>query len=171
MKIIKRKSASEIIIDWIFVLIGGFLVYDTINLIYAYHFTGMLFYIMFPMTTLVSQLILGLFFLRAGVNSIMDGKKQFYLKKITGLMLLFYPINIVLLELFRSGKTYGYLLYFALIPLGLLIYGLAQKAENYKREKENQFVIADWKMVFGVIFIYLLIDLIFYKWSYLDRIL
>ncbi|WP_321515302.1 hypothetical protein [Marinifilum fragile] len=81
LKIIKRKSTSEIIIDWIFVLVGGFLVYDAIYFIYAYHFGSILFLFMVPMTTLISKLVLGLAFLGTGLNSIKNGKKTILFEK------------------------------------------------------------------------------------------
>lgn len=171
LNIIKRKRASEIIIDWIFVLIGGFLVYDTIYLIYAYHFTGMLFLFMLPMTTLISQLVIGLVFIWSGVNSILDGRLQFNLRKVAGIMLVFYPINQVLLELLSFGKSYKYIFGFVWFALGILIYSLAAKTENKKFNKKNHFLRTDWKLMFLVIFIYILIDLIFYNWNFLDRVL
>ncbi|WP_321295876.1 hypothetical protein [Marinifilum fragile] len=171
LNIIKRKRVSEIIIDWIFVLVGVFLVYDAIYLIYAYHFTGMLFLFMLPMTTLVSQLVIGLVFIWSGVNSILDGKLQFKIRKVAGIMLVFYPINQVLLDLLSFGQSNKYIFGFVWFALGVLIYRITVRTENKKLNKESHFLRTDWKLMFLGIFIYILIDLIFYNWNFLDRVL
>lgn len=171
LNIIKRKRVSEIIIDWIFVLVGVFLVYDAIYLLYAYHFTGMLFLFMLPMTTLISQLVIGLVFIWSGVNSILDGKLQFKIRKVAGIMLVFYPINQVLLDLLSFGKSNKYIFGFVWFALGVLIYRITVRTDNKKLNKESHFLRTDWKLMFLGIFIYILIDLIFYNWNFLDRVL
>lgn len=170
-KSVKKRSVTEFIISFLSILVGITLIYNSAYFIYAYHFTSILFYLMLPMTTLISELIIGLFLTFSGFYLITNNRKQTFFNKLTGILIIFYTLNEISLYTLRYGWSYEYLRYLFFLPFGLFLYLFIRQKKYTILEESYHLLRSDKvKIVAGLTF-FLVIDILLYSWNYTDRIL
>ncbi len=168
---IKKRNITEVIISSLSILAGITLIYDSCYLIYAYHFTSILFLFMLPMTTLISELVIGLFLSFSGFYFLTNNRILTSFNKLTGILIVLFSLNQILLNQLRYEWTYESLMYFIVLPFGVFLY-LFMKQKKYAIHEENYPRLRPdrIKIIIGLS-IYLMIDVFFYSWDYMDRIL
>jgi len=168
---IKKRNAIEIIISSISILVGVTLIYNLAYLIYAYHFTSILFYLMLPMTTLISELIIGLFLTFSGFYLLTNNRKLTLFNKLTGLLIVIYSLNQILLAQLRYEWNYDSLIYAIVLPVGVFLYlFMRQKKYTILEVSYHRLVSDKIKLTIGLS-VFLMIDILFYSWDYTDRFL
>lgn len=172
LKFINRLSNTEKIIGILSLIAGIILTYDSIYLIYAYHFTGILFMFMTPITTLVVNLMIGIFLISSSLFSLKNNKKSSLIYKFSGIFLIIYPFNINFIDFIKNDWFDSSLYIFIIIPFGLLLLLYYNRNKFKENEKVNIFNRLD-KLKYIICFLlYVFIDIIFINWSYhLDRIM
>lgn len=166
-KLIKTRGIAEIILSFFSIIAGIILTFHSAYLIYAYHFSSILFLFMVPMTVLISELVIGLFLASSGFYLLSNHRNQTIFYKLTGILIMLYPLNLNLLEFLRQYWSTNSLKIFIVFPLGLFLYlfmwqrKYRMSEENYKTMKRDKI-----KLTF-VLLTYILIDALFYNWNYL----
>ena len=165
LKTLKERNLIEIIISSLSILVGIFIIYQSIYLIYSYHFRKVLFLFMYPMTNLVSELVIGLFLTFSGFFLITDNKKQTFFYKFTGILMMIFPLNEILL----TNMSFLELLQLLIIFIfGLFLYLFMRQKKYAIHEEDCRYLRLDVvKLIIGVA-IFLLIDVSFYSWNYFD---
>lgn len=168
---LKTLTIIEKLISILSLVIGLILSYESIYLIYAYNFSSILFLFMIPMTSLISNLIIGLFLIYSSLNLISSNKRTTFFYKLTGILIMLHPINLNLLDYFKNDWTIRSLFILILIPFGSILY-IVFNQKKYKSSEQTltMFRYDIVKVTIGL-FTFLLIDLFFWGWNYLDRIL
>ncbi len=163
MKIFKKEiNVLELLISILLLLIGGFMIYWAIYFIYAYHFTSALWLYMQPMTTLVVELILGIFLIASAYALFTNRNIRGSLYRFSGILIMLCSINLMILEILDSYWHIQKLLYLALFPIGLFLYLFFNQKKYIDNIKNHNVVV-----LLGVgVGIYFLIDIIFYNWTY-----
>lgn len=165
LRILKERNVLEIVISLLSILAGVFVIYQSIYLVYAYHFGKALFLIMYPMTNLISELIIGLFLTFSGFFLLTNNKKQTFFYKLTGVLLMIFPLNEILLE---NMSSLDLMKLFVIFTFGLLLY-LFMGQKKYRIHEENcHYLRYDVAKIFIALAIFLLIDVSFYSWNYFD---
>ena len=166
-KLIKTRDIAEIIISFFSIIAGIILTYHSAYLIYAYHFTRILFLIMVPMTELISELVIGLFLAYSGFYLLSNHRKQTIFYKLTGILIMLYPFNQNLIDLLRHYWSTYSLMIFIVFPLGLFLY-LFMRQQKYRLKEENYKTMKSDKIKLAfVLLTFILIDALFYNWNYL----
>jgi hypothetical protein len=166
-KLIKTRNIPEIIIGVLSIIAGVLLTSQTVYLLYAYHFSSILFFFMVPMTELISELAIGLFLTFSGFYLLSNHRKQTIFYKLTGILIMIYPLNQNLLELLRHYWSTNSLRIFIVFPLGLFLYLFMRKREYRMNEENYKTMKMDKIKLAFVLLTYILIDALFYNWNYL----
>ncbi|MDH6310342.1 hypothetical protein M2451_003229 [Dysgonomonas sp. PFB1-18] len=162
----KDQSKKDLIIEILIAIIpfgiGGLLIYRSIYLIYGYHFTNSLWFVMLPMTTLVLGFILGTLLVISAILIFVNKPKGAFLYRLSGLFIILYPININIIDFLKGYQDNLDSWWITiLIPIGLLVFlffnqkKYVQTSKSYKKE-----------ILLIVLFIFLLTDIAFYNWNY-----
>jgi len=155
-EIIKDKTKSEYIICILSLMIGVFLIYNSTYFIYAYHFTGWLFLMMFPMITLIAWLIIGLFLVLSSMCLLLSNNLlSVSLYKFSSTIIILYPFNEMLFN------YYGDFILSSIIFLaGIFLYLFFNRKRYIQNEKLKIYI-----PLLGL-FLYLCIDILFFSWCY-----
>lgn len=155
---------SEILIAIPSFSIGGLLIYRSIYLIYGYHFTNSLWFVMLPMTTLVLGLILGLLLVMSAILIFVNKPKGSFLYRLSGLFIILYPININLIDFLKGYQDNLDSWWITiLIPIGLLVFLFFNQKKYIQMDKSYRKEIS-----LIVLSIFLLTDIAFYNWNYFE---
>ena len=166
-KWIKTRNIPEIIIGVLSIIAGVLLTSQAVYLLYAYHFSSILFLFMVPMTELISELAIGLFLTSSGFYLLSNHRKQTIFYKLTGILIMLYPFNLNLLELLRQYWSTNSLRIFIVFPLGLFLY-LFMRQQKYRMNEENFITMKSDKIKLAIVLLtFILIDALFYNWNYL----
>jgi hypothetical protein len=166
-KLIRTRDVAEIILSLFSIIAGIILTYLSAYLIYAYHFSSILFLFMVPMTELISELVIGLFLASSGFYLLSQHRKQTVFYKLTGILIMLYPFNLNLLELLSQYWSTNSMRIFVVFPLGLFFYLFFRK-RKYRMNEENYKIMKSDKIKLTFVFLtYILIDALFYNWNYL----
>jgi len=168
---ISRLSNSEKIIGFISLIIGLLLTYDSIYLIYAYHFTGILFMFITPMNTLVVNLIIGLLLIISSLYLLKNIVKSRLCYQLSGIIIIIYPFNENLIDIIRNDWYVNSLFIFISIPFGLLLLFYNRnkvKEQVNKKIQIHRLIIIKFLICFAL---YTIVDVLFMNWTYLDRIM
>lgn len=96
--LIKTRNLIELTIGFISILLGLILTFEYLSLLYKYNFTNALFFYMEPMTTLISELIIGLMLIFSGYFLLTCNNKLTLFYKLTGILIFFNFFNQILLD-------------------------------------------------------------------------
>jgi hypothetical protein len=166
-KLIKTRNIPEIIIGVLSIIAGVLLTSQTVYLLYAYHFSSILFLFKVPMTELISELVIGLFLAFSGFYLLSNHRKQTIFYKLTGILIMLYPFNLNLLEFLRQYWSTYSLMIFIVFPLGLFLY-LFMRQQKYRLKEENYKTMKNDKIKLAfVLLTFTMIDALFYNWNYL----
>lgn len=142
---------------------GLILTLNSAYYIWAYNFTGILFLFMLPVTILVSELIIGLFLTFSGYCLITSRRISVLLYKMTGILMILYPINQFILDKLDSLPFDNYLIPYLFLPFGLFLYALMHSKKYKEFDKKHKRLKSEIiKIVIGLE-IFILIDVIFYS--------
>lgn len=166
-ELIKMRNIPEIIIGGFSIIGGVLLTVQTVYLLYAYHFSSILFVFMVPMIELISELVIGLFLASSGFYLLSNHREQTKFFKITGILIMLYPFNLNLLELLRHYWSTNSLRIFIVFPLGLFLYLFMRKRKYTMNEENYKAMRMDKIKLAFVLLIYSMIDALFYNWNYL----
>lgn len=167
----KLLSNIEKVIFTSLLITGSLLTYNSIYLIYAYNFTGILFMFMIPMTTLVNSLTIGLLLIISSFVILKQKSKSGLTYKVAGILIVLYPLNKNLIEIIKEGWFIESLFSFIFFPIGILIYLLFNRKEyNSYYSYKNLQSIDKYKFIFCLCWIFI-IDILFVNWTYLDEII
>ncbi len=113
---------------------------------------------MMPMTTLVGGLVSGAFLTGSACALFFNKRKGVMLYRLSAILLMFFPINSILLDI-----LYGYVQDLVLstilfFPIGLFLYLFFRSKKYPKSHTAALFMIG--------VGVYLFIDPVFYDWSY-----
>lgn len=171
IKSFKNLTIIEKLISISSLFVGSIMCYNSVYLIYAYNFTGILFMFMTPMTSLVSNLIIGLLLICSGLNLISNNNKTTFYYKLTGILIMLFPINLNILDYLNGYWTTSSLLFLILIPIGIILYVVFDQ-KKYKSSEQplNIFHLDTMKFTIGIL-AFLLIDIFLNNWNSLDRTL
>ena len=153
------NRVMELVVVIVSMIVGISLICKSIYFIYGYHFTSALWFFMYPMTTLVTNLVVGCLLVISAGFSFANKTKGGCLFRQTGIFVIVYSININLLVFFNDS-WYLSTLYDSIVCflLGIVLYlFFAQK----KYAVENKIIK---KLVLSVI-VFLLIDFAFNNWE------
>jgi len=166
-----KLNFSEKLLSIISLLFGLKLTISSAYYIWAYNFSSILFLFMIPMTILVSELLIGLFMTLSGYYMIVNGEKSVFFYKMAGILMILYPLNHFILDKLDFIWLDNYFIPYLILPFGLFIYILMFRKTNTNIDKKQEsFRLELVKIVLGLV-IFILIDVIFCSWNYLDRIL
>ena len=166
LQFIKTRTAPEIIISILSLIVGVFLTYDSIHFIYSYNFSSVLYCYMHPMTTLVSELFIGMLLTTSGLSFLIKKFNTTYLYKLSGIAIALYSINLNLLDLLEDYWSIQSGINFILIPIGVFIY-LFFNQKRYIIHKISRSIASSDIIKTGIAtIIFLIIDLSFYNWTY-----
>lgn len=167
----KNLTIIEKFISISSLFIGSIMCFDSVSMIYAYNFTGNLYMFMTPMSSLVSNLIIGLLLVYSSLNLISNNKKTTFFYKLTGILIMLYPINLNILDYLNGYWTSKSLFFMILIPIGTILYVVFnQKKHKTSEQPLNIFNLDTMKFTIGIL-AFLLIDIFLNNWNYLDRTL
>jgi len=123
------------------------------------------------MTTLISELVIGLFLAFSGFYFLTNSRILTSFNKLTGILLILFSLNQILLNQLRHEWTYESLMYLIVLPFGVFLY-LFMKQKKYAIHEEYYPRLRPdrIKIIIGLS-IYLMIDVLFYSWDYMERIL
>ncbi|MBK7212433.1 MAG: hypothetical protein IPH88_03845 [Bacteroidales bacterium] len=169
--LIKNRAIDEIIIGFLLVVTGLLLMYNSIYFIYAYNYSSILFLFMVPMTTLVSELIISLFLVYSGYHLITNNQEQTIFIKITSIIIMIYPVNRIFIDLLRHHKITDSLNIILVLPLGLLLYLYISQRKFVEKEGHSSLIKKDNLKVLIGFCLFITIDLLFYSWNYMTRII
>ncbi len=166
-KLIRTRDVAEIILSLFSIIAGIILTYHSAYLIYAYHFSSLLFLFMVPMTELITELVIGLFLTSSGFYLLSNHRKQTTFYKLTGILIMVYPFNQNLINLLRHYWSTYSLIIFIVFPLGLFLYLFTRKRKYRMNEVNYKAMKMDKIKLMFVLLTYILIDALFYNWNYL----
>lgn len=159
------RKYIEIAISVLSLLLGGLFIYNSIYLMYAYHFTDK--YILesfsIPMTVLVPDFLSGILLFASPILLWKNREKGIQLFKVTGIMFLLHAINLIVIGTIRYGINDIVILLFVsfirMFPIGLILYLYFGKVSTTKISLKVWIVCC---------LIYIVIDLLFFNWYYID---
>lgn len=160
---IKERSLAELLICFLSLLTGCFLVYDAIYFMWVYHFSNGLYLFMLPMTRLIPLLIIGLLLVISPLLFIYNVHRGSILYSLSGILIMLYPLNIYILYIFGGVESLNSLLYLLVIVPGLVLY-LFFYRRKYLSDTKNMYTNS-YLFIIALIS-YQLIDLIFFNWCY-----
>ena len=166
-----KLNIIEKLLSIISLLFGLILTIESAYFIWAYNFSSILFFMMIPMTILVSELIIGLFLTFSGYYMIVNLRKSVLFYKMAGVLMILYPLNHFILD--RLGYIWldNYYIPYVILPFGLFLYILMYRKKNTDLDKTQKSLRLEIiKIVIGLV-IFIMIDAFFCSWNYLDRIL
>jgi hypothetical protein len=166
-KLIRTRDVAETILSLFSILTGIILTYHSAYLIYAYHFTSILFLFMVPMTELISELAIGLFLTSSGFYLLSNHRKQTIFYKLTGILIMVYPFNQNLIDFLRHHWSTYSLIIFIVFPIGLFLFLFMLKRKYRMNEENYKTIKMDKIKLMFVLLTYILIDALFYNWNYL----
>jgi len=163
MKRMKGKNISEYLIGAISLIVGSLLIYNSVYFIYAYNFTGTLFLMMFSMTTLIPELIIGLFLVASAVCLLtFKNPIAISLYRFTSVIIILFPLNETIISLIEY-PVYDeiiIILHTLIIITGILLYLFFNQKKYIYNKKLKRYT-----PLLGI-FLYLCIDIIFFNWCY-----
>lgn len=167
----RRLSFLESLISICSILVGLYLLYFSIYHIIAYHFSSILFFIMLPMTSLISDLMLGILILYSGYGFIRQRMNSINCYKFSGIFIMLYAFNMNILDFLKNDWTINSLNDFWVFPFGLfLLMFFRQKKYNPLVLNSTFFRLESTKFAICLT-LFILIDTCFFNWNYLNRIL
>lgn len=152
----------ECVIVILSIISGALLVFTSVYFIYGYHFTSVLWFIMFPMTTLILNFIIGCFLMISAIYIFVDKIRAAFLFRLSGIFIILYSINRNLLGLLNDSWYLATLwdgVLFGVVGILLFLF-FTQKKHHIK---SNNNVIKQFCLIGLICF---LIDCIFYNWTY-----
>lgn len=157
----EKLSAIEIIICILSLLCGGFLIYWSVYFIYAYHFMGILWMFMQPMINLVSELFLGMSLSASAVTLFFNRQKGALLYRFSGFSVIVYAIKQAITKWVEFDLSIDLLAYPAIILAGTFLL-------LFFNRKRYLFYSKTYNILLFVItvIIFVLINVVFYNWSY-----
>jgi hypothetical protein len=121
---------------------------------------------MLPMTTLLSELFIGILLTASGLSFIIKKFNTIYLYKLSGISLVLYAINLNLLDLLQDYWSIQSGINFIIIPIGVFIYLFFNK-KKYTIHKTPKSIVSSDIIKTGIAtIIFVIIDLSFYNWTY-----
>lgn len=167
----RRLSFLELLISICSILAGLYLLYFSVYHIIAYHFSSILFFVMLPMTSLISDLLIGFLLTYSGLGFLLKRMNSIDFYKFSGIFIMLYPLNTNILDFLRNVWTINSLNVFWIFPIGLFLFiFFRQKKYNSLVLVRTFFRLESAKFAICLI-LFLLIDTGFFKWNYLNRIL
>lgn len=167
----RRLSFLESIISICSILAGLFLLYFSVYHIIAYHFSSILFFIMLPMTSLISDLLLGILLIYSGLGFVRQRMDSTDFYKFSGIFIMLYPFNMNILDFLKNDWTINSLNVFWVFPIGLFLLIIFRQKKYNSLVSDSTFFRLDSAKFAICLILFLLIDTGFFKWNYLNRIL
>lgn len=163
-EILKDRFNGEKLISNFSIIIGILLLIYSIYFIYQYHFnTGILWLFMIPMVTLVTELINGILLVSSGFLLIRKHNLSSITNMLAGITLILAPSNLYILRAITE-LWYEIYVFFFLATYGLIVFIFFCR-KKYRSNITNLAKSSLFLFAIAIV-LYILIDLIFYNWTY-----
>lgn len=167
----RRLSFLESLISICSILAGLYLLYFSVYHIIAYHFSSILFFIMLPMISLISDLLLGILLIYSGLGFLRQRMNSIDFYKFSGIFIMLYPFNMNILDFLKNDWTINSLNILWVFPIGLFLIMIFRQKKYNSLVLDSTFFRLDSAKFAICLILFLLIDTGFFKWNYLNRIL
>lgn len=170
-KFLRLKIFEKLLVITTLIL-GITLTINSAFFIWAYNFSSILFLFMMPMTILISEFIIGLTLVFSGYYLIVNRMKSILLYKISGILIILYSINHSILTQIDNSVWHGdYKNPYFILPFGVLIILISFIPKYRSLDKKYKIINSEMVKICIGVALYLIIDILFYSWNYLDKTL